>query len=188
MEQNRLTDILLKERRTSSSRVFGKAHAKDFITSPTSPGKIHDNFLMMWAASEQDWFDDAVGAITHNTSLIAGRARRKMRWHLLRRPTGKPWSYRKPHRTGVCGVWRKVLERGVRFLQAIERVSHPVICRLPTALFAPFCGPRAMSAPPSWKVTTTLPRNFLGNARCGESGDPVIDGTKAPTTTTRCPP
>lgn len=112
--------------------------------------KFTDNFLIMWAASEQDWFDDTQWrAITHNTSLIAKAAKtaRCVGICFDPEPYGKnPWDYGETAHKGsktFAEYSAKARERGVAFMQAIQNeFPNPVILSFyQLALFQSFCRP-----------------------------------------------
>ncbi len=87
-----------------------------------------DNFVIMWAASKQDWFNDKHwAAIENNVRLVAKAARigRCVGVCFDPEPYGaNPWDYSKaPHRsTKTFDAYQaKARERGARFVRAIER-------------------------------------------------------------------
>ena len=89
--------------------------------------KFTDNFVIMWAASDQDWFDDRHWqAIEHNVKLVARAARvgRCVGVCFDQEPYGtNPWAYnRVAHRdTKSFAEYEAVVrQRGSQFIRALE--------------------------------------------------------------------
>ena len=89
--------------------------------------KFTDNFVMMWAASDQDWFNDEHWeAIQHNAKLItrAAKLSRSVGICFDHEPYGfNPWDYRitqhKDTKT-FPEYEQKVRQRGAQFMRAVE--------------------------------------------------------------------
>lgn len=91
-------------------------------------GTFTDNFVIMWAASDQDWFDDAHWqAIENNVGLVAKAARLARCKGICfdAEPYGTdPWQYQEAlhHDTKSFAEYEaKVRERGAQFLRAVAR-------------------------------------------------------------------
>ncbi|NOY81899.1 MAG: hypothetical protein GXP31_12960 [Kiritimatiellaeota bacterium] len=89
--------------------------------------KFTDNFIIMWAASDQDWFDDAHwAAICGNAKLLARAARvgRCVGLCFDQEPYGSnPWAYsRAAHRDAksFAEYEAQVRRRGAEFARAVE--------------------------------------------------------------------
>ncbi len=89
--------------------------------------KFTDNFVIMLAASKQDWFSDAHwAAIEHNVKLVAkaARAARCKGVCFDQEPYGNnPWAYtRAAHRDtkSFAEYEAKVRQRGAQFMRAVE--------------------------------------------------------------------
>jgi len=97
--------------------------------------KFTDNFLMMYAASEMDWFSDADWeAVTHNAGEVARAARigRCVGVCFDCEPYGEsPWHYpSQPHADeySFAQFEAKVRDRGAQFVDAVEaEMEAPVI-------------------------------------------------------------
>ncbi len=112
--------------------------------------KFTDNFVIMWAASEQDWFNDDHWAIIENNTALVARAAKLAHCKGIcfdPEPYGKnPWNYleteHKDSRSYLeyAGQARK---RGAQFMRAIQReFPDPQILSLyQFALFGEFCKP-----------------------------------------------
>lgn len=90
--------------------------------------KFTDNFVIMWAASKQDWFDDAHWrAIEHNVGLVAKAARigRCVGVCWDPEPYGpNPWDYRRAAhaKTKSFAAYEAIARRrGAQFVRAIQR-------------------------------------------------------------------
>ena len=102
--------------------------AADFAVLPSIPWKkFTDNFVMMLAASDQDWFNDAQWeAILHNVKLVSKAAKLAHCVGLCfdAEPYGtNPWDYRKTaHATEKSYAEYAAIarRRGAQFMQAIE--------------------------------------------------------------------
>lgn len=112
--------------------------------------KFTDNFVVMWAASEQDWFnDDQWRIIEVNTGLVARAARlaRCVGICFDPEPYGKnPWNYAETAHLAVKSFdeYRaQVRARGAQFMRALQReLPNPQILSLyQFALFDEFCRP-----------------------------------------------
>ncbi len=89
--------------------------------------RFTDNFVIMWAASDQDWFDDAHWqAIENNVRLVARAARlaRCVGVCFDQEPYGtNPWHYPKTahHKTKTFDEYQAVARRrGAQFVRAVE--------------------------------------------------------------------
>ncbi|MBI2431969.1 MAG: hypothetical protein HYV26_03780 [Candidatus Hydrogenedentes bacterium] len=114
--------------------------------------KFTDNFLILWAASEQDWFDDAQWqAIEHNVGIMGKAARLAKCVGICfdAEPYGKnPWAYSEAaHRAEKSfGEYETMArQRGRQFMQALEKeFPHPQILTFyQLGLFQEFCRPMA---------------------------------------------
>ena len=90
-------------------------------------GRFTDNFIIMWAASDQDWFDDAQWKmILGNVRLVARAARIGHCVGLCfdQEPYGKnPWSYQQAAHRGKKSFAEyriRVRQRGAQFMRAVE--------------------------------------------------------------------
>ncbi len=90
--------------------------------------RMTDNFLIMWAASTQDWFnDDHWRAVENNTALVARAARigRCAGICFDPEPYGQtPWDYAQTARLTAVSFeeyQRQVRLRGAQFMRAVER-------------------------------------------------------------------
>jgi hypothetical protein len=90
-------------------------------------GTFTDNFLMMYAASDQDWFNDSHWeAIEHNTRLVSRAARQAKCAGVCFDPEpygANPWSYTSaPHKDERTFAEYEAIarKRGRQFIQAIE--------------------------------------------------------------------
>lgn len=100
----------------------------DYDLLPTIAwSKFTDNFVILYAASDQDWFnDDHWKAIEHNTALVAKAARLGKCAGLCfdAEPYGtNPWDYKKTaHAADKTFAEYKVVvrKRGAQFMKAIE--------------------------------------------------------------------
>ncbi len=109
-----------------------------------------DNFVIMLAASNQDWFDDAQWtAIEHNTALVAKAAKLAKCVGICfdAEPYGQnPWSYREcAHKDTksfdeYAAMARK---RGAQFIQAVERElpAPQILTFFQLSLFGELCKP-----------------------------------------------
>ncbi len=113
-----------------------QAFAKDFeALEAIQWKKFTDNFIIMWAASDQDWFNDAHWtAICRNAKLLARAARigRCAGLCFDQEPYGtNPWAYtRAAHRDekSFAEYEAKVRQRGAAFIRAVqEEFPAPVI-------------------------------------------------------------
>ncbi len=114
--------------------------------------KFTDNFVIMWAASKQDWFDDRQWeAITENVRLVARAARlaRCVGICFDPEPYGpNPWSYaRAAHRKEKSFAEYEAMarKRGAMFARAVEaELPDPVILTFfQLSLFPQLCLPMA---------------------------------------------
>lgn len=112
--------------------------------------KFTDNFVVLWAASEQDWFDDAQWKVIENNTGLVARAARLARcvgvcWDP--EPYGKnPWNYAEvAHKdTKSFDEYRvQVRARGAQFMRALQReFPNPQVLSLyQFALFGEMCKP-----------------------------------------------
>lgn len=111
-------------------------YADDFTLLPTIPWKkFTDNFVILWAASDQDWFNDEHWtAIEQNVKLCARAARlgRCAGVCFDAEPYGvNPWEYKTAaHReTQPFSAYEaKVRQRGEQFIRAMEsEFPNPVV-------------------------------------------------------------
>jgi hypothetical protein len=104
------------------------AFAKDFAALPAIQwDRFQHNFLMMYAASEMDWFSDRDWeAVLHNVDLMA-RLAKAGRCHLAfdAEPYGKnPWAYSQQKQAAsrsFAEYQAMARERGRQFIMTIER-------------------------------------------------------------------
>jgi len=102
--------------------------ATDFAAAPEIKwDKFTDNFVMMWAASDQDWFNDEHWeAILHNTKLVTRVAKlsRSVGICFDHEPYGfNPWNYTiTQHKdTKTFPEYEKMVrQRGSQFMRAVE--------------------------------------------------------------------
>ncbi len=123
----------------------------DYEVLPTIAwGKFTDNFVILYAASDQDWFNDEHWqAIEHNTALVAKAARLGKCVGLCfdAEPYGtNPWDYKKAaHAADKTFTEYKavVRRRGAQFMKAIEsEFPNPHILTFYLVnLFREFLGP-----------------------------------------------
>ncbi len=100
---------------------------QDFDNVSAIPwGRFTDNFVVMWAASDQDWFNDEHWkAIEHNVALVARAARIAGCVGLCfdQEPYGtNPWSYKSAahaDRKSFAEYEQMVRKRGGQFMRAI---------------------------------------------------------------------
>ena len=114
--------------------------------------KFTDNFVILLAASDQDWFDDAQWqAIEHNVELVAKAAKiaRCVGVCFDAEPYGKsPWAYKEAaHRDTKSFVEYEAIarQRGGQFIKALERQlpgAH-VLTFYQLGLFGELCKPMA---------------------------------------------
>ncbi len=167
------------------------AYATDFENAgDIAWEKFTDNFLIMWAASEQDWFDDAHwSAILQNAALISKAARTAKCVGICFDPEPygfNPWTYtatkHKDSKT-FAEYSAKVRERGSAFMRAIEgEFPHPIILSFyQLALFAQYCGPMS-EAERMTKLSThdyaLYPAFFMGMLDAASSETVFIDGNE----------
>ncbi|HPK00446.1 MAG TPA: hypothetical protein PKW60_13250, partial [Candidatus Hydrogenedentes bacterium] len=112
--------------------------------------RFTDNFVIMWAASDQDWFNDSQWEqIIINTRLVAHAARlaRCVGICFDAEPYGEnPWEYAKTahHDTYSFAEYQaKVRQRGAQFIQAIEaELPDPqILTFFQLSYFANLCVP-----------------------------------------------
>lgn len=110
-------------------KAFDEAkYAQDFAVCPQIQwGTFTDNFVILWAASDQDWFDDAHWqAIEHNARLMARAARlaRCVGICFDHEPYGtNPWAYNQAKHKATKGFPEyeaRVRQRGAQFVRAVE--------------------------------------------------------------------
>lgn len=103
-------------------------YAPDFAACPQIQwGTFTDNFVILWAASDQDWFDDAHWqAIEHNARLMtrAARLARCVGICFDHEPYGtNPWAYNQARHKSTrsfADYEAKVRQRGAQFVRAVE--------------------------------------------------------------------
>ena len=114
--------------------------AEDYTILPTiNWGSFTDNFIIMFAASDQDWFsDDHWAAITNNARLIARAARLAGCVGVCfdAEPYGtNPWVYSGAahYETKSFAEYEAIVrQRGAEFIQAIEKeLPAPKILTFP---------------------------------------------------------
>ena len=112
--------------------------------------KFTDNFVVMLAASSQDWFDDAHWtAIEHNVVLVAKAAQLAHCVGICWDPEpygNNPWNYASTahHDTKTFAEYEaKVRQRGAQFIKAIEReLPNPkILAFFQLSLFGDLCAP-----------------------------------------------
>jgi len=153
-------------------------------------GRFTDNFAMMWAASDQDWFNDEHwAAIEHNARLIARAARLAKCVGLCfdHEPYGtNPWSYADAaHRdTRTFGEYEDMARRrGAQFMRAILiEMPHPkILTFFQLSLFGSLLQPMepadraAMLAQNGYGL---LPAFLNGMVEAGGTRATIIDGNE----------
>lgn len=112
--------------------------------------KFTDNFVIAWAATEQDWYNDAHWEIIENNTALLARAAKLARCKGIcfdPEPYGKnPWNYMETeHRESRSYVEYacQARKRGAQFMNALQKeFPDPQILSLyQFALFDEFCKP-----------------------------------------------
>ena len=104
-------------------------YAPDFAACPQIQwGTFTDNFVILWAASDQDWFDDAHWqAIEHNARLMtrAARLARCVGICFDHEPRHQPLDYNQARHKSTrsfADYEAKVRQRGAQFVRAVGRL------------------------------------------------------------------
>ena len=163
----------------------------DFKVLPTIPWqKFTDNFVIMWAASDQDWFDDTQwDVIQKNVKLVSKGARLAKCAGICfdAEPYGtNPWSYREAaHRDTKSFADYEVVarKRGAQFIKAVEsELPNPkVLTFYLLALFSQYCKPMAVAerdAKLSTHSYALAPAFIAGMLNAASSGTKFIDGNE----------
>lgn len=151
--------------------------------------KFTDNFVMMLAASEQDWFDDAQwAAILGNTRLVAkaGAIGKCIGVCFDPEPYGKnPWTFTEvAHKDKSFAEYEAVCRRrGAQFMQAIEaEFPHPrILTFYLMSLFSEYCTPmtpQERAAKLSQHPYALYPAFFEGMLEAASPGAFFIDGNE----------
>ena len=152
--------------------------------------KFTDNFLMMYAASKQDWFDDEQWkAIEHNTELVTRAAKRAKCVGVCLDPEpygANPWAYRDAPRRDTqsfADYEAVVRKRGVQFVRAIEREfpNAKILTFFHISQFRQFCRPmpRQLRKAQLAKATYALLPAFIeGMAQGAQTHVEIIDGNE----------
>jgi len=150
-----------------------------------------DNFVIMWAASDQDWFNDKHWrAITHNVALVARAARigRCVGVCFDQEPYGtNPWAYtRSVHRgtKSFAEYEAKTRQRGAEFLHAVESEfpGAAVLTLFQLSYFAPLLvpmQPAQRAARLSEMQYSLLPAFLNGMLEAASPSVKIIDGNEA---------
>lgn len=125
--------------------------AKDFNVLPTIQWKkFTDNFVIMWSASDQDWFNDTQWANIESHATLMARAAKAAHCVGLcfdAEPYGTdPWSYTDaPHHAtkGFAEYEAVVRKRGAQFIRAIQKeMPQPkLLTFFMDSLFLDLCRP-----------------------------------------------
>ena len=166
------------------------AFASDYENlANTAWEKFTDNFVMMLAASEQDWFDDAQwSAILSNTRLVAkaGALGKCIGVCFDPEPYGKnPWTFTEvAHKDLSFAEYEAICRRrGAEFIQAIEaEFPHPrILSFYQISLFKEYCVPMT----PQERATklaqhpyALYPAFFQGMLEAASPGVYFIDGNE----------
>ena len=152
--------------------------------------KFTDNFVMMYAASKQDWFDDDHWkAIEHNTELVTRAAKRAKCVGVCLDPEpygANSWAYRDaPHRdTKSYADYEAVVRtRGAQFVRAIEREfpNAKILTFFHVSKYRQYCRPmtedrrKAELAKASYAL---YPAFIEGMAQGSETNVEIIDGNE----------
>lgn len=151
--------------------------------------KFTDNFVMMLAASEQDWFDDAHWqAILSNARLVAraGALARCVGVCFDPEPYGNnPWSYNNvAHKEKTFAEYEAICrKRGNEFIRAVEQeLPHPrVLSFYQMSLFRKYCvpmKPEDRAAALSQHDYALYPAFFNGMLEGASEGTRFIDGNE----------
>jgi len=152
--------------------------------------KFTDNFVLMLAASSQDWFDDAHWtAIERNVGLVAkaGQIGKCVGICFDPEPYGtNPWIYTKaPHRDAksFAEYEAKVRQRGAQFIKAIEKeLPIPkILTFFQLSLFGDLCQPMKpedRAAKLAAKDYGLLPAFLNGMLDGASPGAVIIDGNE----------
>ena len=158
--------------------------------SATHWEKFTDNFTLMLAASNQDWFDDNHwNAIEHNTALVAraAKAARCVGICFDPEPYGtNPWVYNETahHDSKTFADYEaQTRKRGAQFIKAIEReLPNPkILTFFQLSLFGDLCRPMkpedraAKLAPHSYGLLPAFLNGMLDGAGPGVT---IIDGNE----------
>ncbi|NLN92954.1 MAG: hypothetical protein GX130_06585 [Candidatus Hydrogenedens sp.] len=112
--------------------------------------KFTDNFVIAWAATEQDWFNDEHWEIIENNTALLARAAKLARCKGIcfdPEPYGKnPWNYGETeHRDSrsYLEYAAQARKRGAQFMNAIQREfpSPQILSLYQFALFGEYCKP-----------------------------------------------
>ena len=152
--------------------------------------KFTDNFVMMYAASKQDWFnDDHWKAIEHNTGLVTRVAKRAKCVGVCLDPEpygANPWAYRDaPHRdTESYADYEAVVhKRGAQFVRAIEREfpNAKILTFFHVSKYRQFCRPMRENVR-KWELARAtyalLPAFIEGMVQGSETNVEIIDGNE----------
>ncbi len=152
--------------------------------------KFTDNFVMMYAASTQDWFnDDHWKAIEHNTELVTRVARRAGCVGVCfdAEPYGtNPWAYRDaPHRdTKTYADYKAIVrKRGEQFVRAIEREfpDATILTFFHASIYRKFCRPMPENVRKEELEKTTyalLPAFVEGMLQGSQTDIRIVDGNE----------
>ena len=152
--------------------------------------KFTDNFVMMYAASKQDWFDDDHWkAIEHNTELVTRAAKRAKCVGVCLDPEpygANSWAYRDaPHRdTKSYADYEAVVRtRGAQFVRAIEREfpNAKILTFFHVSKYRQYCRPMPEDLRKAELAKATyalLPAFVEGMAQGSETNVEIIDGNE----------
>ena len=153
--------------------------------------KFTDNFLMMYAAAKQDWFDDEQWkAIEQNTRLVTRAAKRAKCVGVCLDPEAlpgaNPWAYRDAPRArarSFADYEAVVRKRGAQFVRAIEREfpDAKILTFFHISQFHRLCRPmlaQRRAAELAKAGYALLPAFIEGMARGAETRVEIIDGNE----------
>lgn len=152
--------------------------------------RFTDNFVIMWAASDQDWFSDSQWAtIVNNIRLVAraGRLARCVGICFDAEPYGdNPWDYAKMahHDTKSFEEYQAMVrQRGTQFIQAVEaELPDPqILTFFQLSYFANLClpmDPGFRQEKLSKEHYALLPAFLEGMLAGSQPGTRIVDGNE----------
>ncbi len=152
--------------------------------------KFSDNFLMMFAAAKQDWFDDQQWkTIEQNTRLVARAAKRAKCVGVCFDPEpygANPWAYRQAlrrHKMSFADYQVVVRKRGGQFVRSIERElpGAKILTFFHVSLFGTLCRPMPLERREAELAKASyalLPAFIEGMAQGAQTHVEIIDGNE----------
>ena len=152
--------------------------------------RFTDNFVIMWAASEQDWFDDTHWeAIAGNVRLMAKAARLAKCVGVCfdQEPYGaNPWAYTQAahHDTKSFAEYEAMVkQRAAQFIQAVEaELPKPVVLTFfQMSYFGDLCRPMPEEKRREWlsrRQYALLPAFLNGMLAAAGPGVRIVDGNE----------